>query len=275
MKDILVYVDPGARARVRIELAIGLAHRFGAHLTGLHAVPPPFIPVMAEAPIPPEVIEEQIELFRVQADKSEALFRQTAERAGIPAEWRRVDGYPTEIVTVHARYADLTVLGQPDPDERSTSPHDLPDRVALGAGGPVLVVPRVGTFADIGQRIVVAWNASREAKRAVDDALPLLATARQVTVLAVKPKTSIRGHGDVPGADIALYLARHGVKAEAAQVYGDDAAVADLLLSRVSDLGADLVVMGAYGYPRLLELVLGGVTRAVLARMTVPVLFAH
>lgn len=275
MKDILVYVDTGARAALRVDLAIRLAQRFGAHLTGLHVIPPPFVPMMTHTPIPPEIVEEQVSLFRDLAAKAEATFRTEIGRAGVPGEWRTTNGFPAELVPVHARYAALTVLGQSDPDEPGNTPLDLPDRVALGAGGPVLVVPRAGSFADTGQRVVVAWSATREAKRAIDDAMPILAQAKQVTVLAIKPKTGPTRHGDVPGADIALYLARHGVKAEAAQVYGEDMSVPDLLLSRAADLGADLIVMGAYGHARLLELALGGTTRAILARMTVPVLMSH
>jgi nucleotide-binding universal stress UspA family protein len=275
MKDILVYVDTGSRAAARIDLAIRLAQRFGAHLTGLHVVPPPYVPAMTNLPVPPDIIEDQVALYRDLAAKAKATFEAEVARAGITGEWRAVDGEADVLVPVHARHAALTVLGQADPDEPGSTPGDLPDRVALGAGGPVLVVPRAGTFEDVGNRVVVAWNATREAKRALDDALPLLARAKQVTVLAIRPRTGPTKHGDVPGADIALYLARHGVKAEAAQVHAEDMAVPDLLLSRTADLGADLIVMGAYGHPRLLEMTLGGTTRAILAHMTVPVLLSH
>lgn len=272
MKDILVHVDASPRAQARIDLALGLARGHGAHLTGLHVVAPPFVPMMTHAPIPPEIIEQQVQWGREQAAKAEKLFKARVAAAGIAAEWRVMDGYAPDMVVLNARYSDLTVVGQADPD--GPGDPDMPDRVALAAGGPVLVVPRVGDFATVGERVLVAWNASREAKRAIDDAMPILRLARQVTVTVVKPQRSGR-HGDVPGADIALYLARHGVHAEAAQVYGEDTAVDDLILSRAADLGADLIVMGAFGYPRLMEVVLGGVTRALLAHMTVPVLLAH
>ncbi|MGH6718553.1 MAG: universal stress protein [Alphaproteobacteria bacterium] len=276
MKDILVHVDGSPRAAVRIDLALGLARSHGAHLTGLHVIAPPFVPMMTHAPIPPEIIEQQIRWCREQAAKAEHLFKARVEAAGGATEWRVVDGYAPDVVALNARYSDLTIVGQTDPDEPDAgASQDLPDKVALAAGGPVLVVPRVGQFPTVGERALVAWNASREAKRAVDDAMPILRQARQVTVIVVKPQRSTGRHGDIPGADIALYLARHGVRAEAAQVYGEDAAVGDLILSRAADLGADLIVMGAFGYPRLMEIVLGGVTRALLAHMTVPVLLAH
>ena len=273
MKDILVYLDGSTRDAVGVDLALALARQHQAHLTGLHVIAPPFVPVMTHVPIPPEIIEEQVRFGREQAERVGAAFRARVDAAGMPAEWRAAEGYASEVVGLHARYSDLVVLGQTDPDAATAA--DLPDRVALSAGGPVLVVPRAGTFPSVGERVLVAWNASRESKRAVDDAMPILKHARAVTVVVVKPQQSAARHGEVPGADIALYLARHGVRAEAAQVYGEDVAIGDLLLSRAADLGADLIVMGAYGYPRLMELVLGGVTRALLAHMTVPVLLSH
>jgi len=145
--------------------------------------------------------------------------------------------------------------------------------LALGVGRPVLIVPRYGTFETVGERVLVAWNGSREATRAVHDALPLLKLASSVTVLSIDPEHDT---GDrIPGADIALHLARHGVAAEGMSTVGLDISVGDLLLSRAADLGADLIVMGAYGHSRVRELVLGGATRHILQHMTVPVLMSH
>jgi nucleotide-binding universal stress UspA family protein len=276
MKNLLVHVDTDPRAALRVEIALRLAREFGGHLAGLHVIAPPFVPMMTHAPVPPEIIEEQIRVGREEAAKAAATFKGLADASGLSTEWRAVEGFAAEVIARHARYADLTVLGQTDLDQpQYRSAPDLPDRVSLAAGSPALVIPRVGSFPAIGQRIVVAWNASREARRAVSDAMPFLKQARTVTVMAVRPERDRAAHGEVPGADIALFLARHGVKAEAMEVHGEDVAVADLLLSRVADLAADLVVMGSFGYPRLMELALGGVTRAMLAHMTVPVLLSH
>ena len=123
--------------------------------------------------------------------------------------------------------------------------------------------------------MLVAWNASREAARAVNDALPILQRAATVVILAVNPHGGPRGHGEAPGADIALHLARHGVKAEAEWFQAEDLAVGEALLSRAADLSVDLVVMGAYGRTRVRELILGGATRAMLQAMTTPVFMSH
>jgi nucleotide-binding universal stress UspA family protein len=119
----------------------------------------------------------------------------------------------------------------------------------------------------------VAWNAGREASRAVNDALPLLTRAKVVRILAINPDRTGE-HGEEVGADVALHLARHGVNADVS-VVGSDIGDADMLLSQVSDFGADLIVMGAYGHSRARELILGGMTRHVLHHMTVPVFMSH
>jgi nucleotide-binding universal stress UspA family protein len=134
------------------------------------------------------------------------------------------------------------------------------------------MVPYAGRFPDAGQRVLVAWNASREAARAVTDALPLLSRAERVEVVAFD---STGDHGEVPGADIALFLSRHGVKASAARQSAPGVDVGSQILSRAADVDADLIVMGAYGHSRLRELALGGATRSMLDAMTVPVLMAH
>src|ERR1700752_605089 len=138
---------------------------------------------------------------------------------------------------LHARYADLTILGQLDPDEPDTI-RPRPEQVALVSGRPILVVPYVGNFADLGRRVVVGWNASREAARAVNDAMPLLTAAETVTVLTIDPREGPRAHGELPGADISLHLARHGVKAEIERTVSAGIPAGRMLLCPAADAGA-------------------------------------
>jgi nucleotide-binding universal stress UspA family protein len=194
----------------------------------------------------------------------------------VSAEWREIPAGPEADPALHARYADLAILGQLDPDRGDselTKPR--PEQVALVSGRPVLVVPYAGHFDSIGRRVLVAWNASREAARAVSDAMPLLAAAELVTVLTIDPREGPNGHGEIPGADISLHLARRGVKAETDRTVSAGLPVGEVMLSRAADLGADLIVMGAYGHSRARELLLGGATRSLLRSMTVPVLMSH
>jgi len=281
-KDILVALDSAPAARGRIELAAALAERFGAHLIGLHTA------LGAEAPrrrgyfdyfdhsLLDPLYREYREKMQADAERTRALFEEIASRHELSAEWRTASGYPSEITALNGRYVDLIVLGQLDPDDpQATLFRPLPEEVALGVGRPILVVPYAGSWKEIGRRVLVGWDASREATRAINDAMPLLAGAQTVTVLAVDPAGSPANHGEVPGADIALHLARHGVKATIEATVSAGIGAGNALLSRASDLEADLLVMGAYGHSRVRELLLGGATRTVLESMTLPVLMAH
>jgi nucleotide-binding universal stress UspA family protein len=229
-------------------------------------------------PFVPTNPEEIVERMRADATEAagpiEAEFRDCLRRNGLQGEWRLSEGTPATIVALHARYADLTVVGQPN----SYAPQDsdaITVTTVMTSGRPVLAIPFAGEFPTLGERVLVAWNASREAARAVNDALPLMAAAKQVTVLAINAQRGIGGQGDVPAADIALHLARHGVKAEAAHTVARDIADGEALLSYAADIGADLIVSAAYGHSRARELVFGGVTRTLIAEMTAPVLLSH
>jgi nucleotide-binding universal stress UspA family protein len=274
LKDLLVHVDNDPACRSRLDVAVALAAKYGAHLTGLHATGSPGLPGYAEVELPPSLREEVRHHLEELARQAEQRFHERARQRGILGEWRLDTGDIVGAMRLHARYADLTVVGQGI--DLQGAPHDLaflPEELALGVGRPVLVVPRYGAFETVGERVLIAWNGSREATRAVHDALPLLKRATEVTVLSIDPEHDSGSR--VPSADIALHLARHGVAAEAASTVGLDIAVGDVLLSRAADLSADLIVMGAYGHSRVREMVLGGATRHLLHHMTVPVLLSH
>src|SRR5262245_20615869 len=275
-KDLLVVVDETPSAAERIDLALRLASAFGAHLTGLYVGEAPDLRPSVLAEFPPQVLDMLSRVGRESADKAKAVFDQRvrAASAGVATEWRATEGDRSEIASLHARYADLVVIGQIDPEDPVTDP-DLPERVILGSGRPAIVVPYAGNFETIGQRVMVAWNASRDAARAVNDALPLLERAASVRVVSVNPQSGPGGHGPIPGADISLHLARHGVRAEAETIVAEDVRVDDALLSHAFDVSADLIVMGAYGHSRLGEFVLGGATRHMLRQITIPVFMSH
>jgi nucleotide-binding universal stress UspA family protein len=284
LNDILVHLDARPRSTVRLEVAARLAVQCGAHLTGIHVIDIPSASYFYGAAMPfvPANPEEIVQRMRTDAIGAaapvEASFRDCLRRNSLQGEWRLAEGSPPSVVALHARYADLTVVGQPN----AYAPQD-DDAVTVTAvmtsGRPVLAIPFAGDFPTVGERVLVAWNASREAARAVNDALPLIAHAKQVTVLAINPQRGIGGqgdaHGGVPAADIALHLARHGVKAEAAHTVARDISDGEALLSYAADIGADLIVSGAYGHSRARELVFGGVTRTLIAEMTAPVLLSH
>ena len=282
-KDILVHLDNGPRSATRLEIAAGLARRFGAQLTAVYVIDIPSAEFFygAAMPLAAGGAERVVDQIRAEAlataEPVETAFRETLRRDGLDGGWRLVDGNLPATVALHARYADLTVLGQANPYEHrdGLGLDAVAVATVMSSGRPVLAVPFAGDFPTLGQRVLVAWNASREAARAVNDAVPLLREAASVTVLAVNPKRGINGHGDVPAADIALHLARHGVRAEAAHTVATDIPDGEALLSYAADISADLIVSGAYGHSRARELVFGGVTRTLLTEMTAPVLLSH
>ncbi len=272
IKDLLVHVDHSAACAARIETALVLAKRFDAHLTGLYVVPIFTVPAYAEVPIGREVIEEAQQAMWAQADEARERFEADAARAGVPAEWRALEGDVAATLNEQGRYADLVVVGQSNPEDEDDMSAGVADRLVLELGRPVLVIPYIGTHDTVGKRVLVAWNAKREAVRAINDALPILERAEHVDVMVINPSGE---EGDLPAADISLHLARHGVKAEAQSIAADDIDAGNLLLSRAADADADLIVMGAYGHSRFRETVLGGVTRHMMKHMTVPILMSH
>lgn len=278
-QSILVHLDDHESCAERVRVAAGLAARFEAHLIGLYASDPYPAPVAYRSPLIGQRLESmQREALTELRDTAAAIFA-SVQSPGLSTEWRTIDRdarqfYPYDLVASHARYADLIVVGQSERDDGLWRvPAQFPETFWFGVGRPAIVVPSAGRFEQIGERVLIAWNASREAARAVADALPILQRAGEVTLLAIN---SERGRdGAIDCADAAWYLARHGVKATADSRPAKDAEVGDLLLSRASEMHADLLVMGAYGHSRLSEFVLGGATRTVLRKMTLPVLFAN
>ena len=273
-KTIVVDLEPAKRRAERLEIAFGLAEAFDSHVVGLHAPGAPGYPTPGLVEGSSMLLQMETERRKQEAERAEAEFRAAA--ATRKAEWRHAKGDAVRAMTLSARYADLLVLGQADPYNR-----DFDDRlpgygadVVLSSGRPVLFVPYAGRFDKLGGRILVAWNSSREAARAVSDALPFLERAHRVEIVAFDPQ---RGgdHGEAPGHDISLYLSRHGVKAVAAEQTGTGLDVGAQILSRAADMEADMIVMGCYGHSRVRELALGGATRTLFESMTVPVLMSH
>lgn len=272
IKTILVHVDTAKRSERALETALMLADRHDAHLIGLGVRSPATMPSYAAVEIPQEVIEQIVQEQNRAVEEAEEKFQAAVKRSGRDArcEWRAVKGILAEAIVDAGRGADLVVIGQEE--EEDTSLYEgVPDQVVLEAGRPVLVVPYFGQTEKIGSRIVVAWNDSREAARAVSDAMPFLKAADDVEVVTV-------GDGDgesVPGEEAGRFLAAHGISARLSSAPAGSIGAENVLLNRVSDDGANLIVMGAYGHSRLREMVLGGMTRHILRHMTAPVLMSH
>jgi nucleotide-binding universal stress UspA family protein len=274
-KTILVHYDAGKTAPVRLETAIEIAGTFGSHIACVYATSA--VPTPSYAYEATQIMREAQQRLRAEMLRdARRSYDECLRRTGFDrTEWRASEADVRDVVALHARYADLVVVGQQNPEWPSGVDQDFERSVPVAVGRPVLFVPYAFERRPVGHRVLVAWNASREAARAVSDALPILKRAGQVHVAAFHPEISRSAHGEEPGADIALYLARHGIKVTVSRYDSQGVDVGNQLLSRAFDVSADLIVMGAWGHSRLREFVLGGVTRTVLETMTVPVLMSH
>ncbi|MEM7443508.1 MAG: universal stress protein [Pseudomonadota bacterium] len=272
LKSILIAVDSGKACAARVDYALALADKHDAHAMGLHVQEVPEIPGYVMSQLTAEAVRVRDEALEEITQKAQGIFDDSVRRAGRfdRSEWRAEIGDPASITANLGRYADLIVAGQVDPD--GDADQLVPEDLVLSSGRPVLIVPHSFDYRAVGDHIVVAWNGSREGARAVSDAMPLLEASQKVTVLVINQDQTVV---DLPGSEIALHLARHGIEAEAVHVTSPTLEPADVLLNNVSDRGADLVVMGGYGTPRLREIVMGGMTRSILRHMTVPILMSH
>ena len=232
-----------------------------------------------EVQITEEIINQQRSAMAETAKTARADFEAACEAAGVAFSWQETSCPASEIAdtaAMYARHHDLTVLGQRNPESSDPcSVSEMPDKVILTSGAPVMVVPYVGKFDTIGERVMVAWKPYREAVRAMNDSMPFLEASKSTLVLCADPNKGARDTMPVPGVDIGERLKCHGVNAKKETMNASGISVGDLLLSRAADESIDLIVCGAYGRPRLRELMLGGVTQHLLRHMTVPVIMSH
>jgi nucleotide-binding universal stress UspA family protein len=277
-KTILVYLNSAKRAEAVLEAALRLAGRYEAHLIGLHVVPQVTVPAVVPFEVTGEIIDVQRKALDEQAAMIAGTFREMTRQHEPACEWRTVRASHYNVASIvddHGRAADLIVAPQSDANGDIYLPADVTEDLVMEAGRPVLVVPRHGRITKIGETVLLAWNNSRESARAAFDALPLLKSAKSVKLLTVDPPRGRQGDPDLPAAEIATSLARHGVMSEVAITMTGGLAIADGILAQIDNLGADLLVMGGYGHSRLRETMFGGATRDMLEKMTVPLLVSH
>lgn len=258
--------DPGNEQRIR--LARRLAERFEGQLVGLHVSPPPILPFGYGDGSPylgPELILSQREAAAALAERLRASFERTAEPAATGAVFVEQEGDPGERLAQAAWAADLTIAPRTLETGLDALPAQLVEQAVIAAGGPLLMIPPDGWQREVGTQVLCAWNGSREAARALKDALPFLRGASRTTLVGI---------GELPGpplAEVAAMLGRHGITAEplGLEAEGDAGAT---LLRIAAERSCDLLVMGAYGRSRVRQLILGGVTRTMVREAALPVL---
>lgn len=276
-KTLLVHLDTSAHANSRLSLALTLARRFGSHVDGLFAV---FEPRPREFYVMAGTVDYYEAHRKLRAEQRATIehrFLGELSHAQIDGRWFQAESDPVFTVVQHSRTADLTIVGQTDLDNPEAYVADhFAETIVLAAGGPVLVMPSTGDFDTVGERVLVAWNGSREAARAVHDAIPFITRAAHVTIAAASTAFT-SAPSEASCSDLATLLARHG--ATTVDIARFDAhasgSTGDALLDHAAEGGYDLLVMGGYGHARMQELVLGGATRSVLLTATLPVLMSH
>ena len=277
-RTMLVHCNDKRRIEKLLAPTIGLAEEFQAHAIGLSIVPPVAVMSMGIPDGPPIVVDDHCKLYREESLAMKVAFETAARGRTFVSEWRddEADAFGVaDRILQYARSVDLVIAAQTDPDWAGTEGLDVADRLAMESGRPVLIIPNAGAHAGVGEKVLVAWNARREAARAVFDALPILQRAREVKVVWVNPQSEHDLAQDIPAADICAALARHGVKCQATEQIKPRIGVGETLLSCAKDMSADLLVMGCYGHTRLREFVFGGASRHVLMHMSLPVLMSH
>jgi nucleotide-binding universal stress UspA family protein len=277
-RTILVCLNEVDRAAALLQVAGGIAQTHEAHLIGLFVIPGLRIYPASGMGMTPDLFEAHREMFTGRSEEAKALFDAQMRETDLLGEWRLVEsGSPLVADTAieHARQSDLVVASQSSPESDSGVESDFAGRIAMESGRPILLVPYYGRFDHCGRRALIGWNGTREAARAAFDAVPILKHADLVYVSRIDAEESKEEAGPYPGTELAKALARHGIKTTAERLARSEVDAGEALLSHASDVGADLIIMGAYGHGRLREFILGGATRTILQSMTVPILMSH
>jgi len=285
LRDLLVQVDQSERAALRLRLAADLARRHRSRLTAIFVreLNPAELHLRSVAELglgSASAIDRVGEHIQKSIDAAEEWLRfeldELQREFELEVEWRCLDGVGSVVVPQHARFADLCIVGQDVSPTNTATGYTFSEQLLFVTGRPVVFIPAQGSFDALGRHILVAWNSSRPSTRAVNDALPLIERAERVTVLAVNPTEFAKRYGALPPQQMLEHLRRHGAAVEG--VWLEDvptAAIADALQHEAHKAGADMIVAGAFGHPKLWEKLMGGVTRDLLARMSLPIFMSY
>ncbi len=266
LRTLLVHVDSDDQFDARLALACAIAQAHTARVLLQYVLQPPSTGLMYADAVPAQVIQAEIAAEKERAANLRARIADKMASKSVAWEWRTLNGSTQEVIAKAGAVADVIVMGQDKEDRASLVP-----AVALSSGRPVLCVPHSGTFLTCGRRILLAWNGTRESARAAHDALPVMQRADNVILLAAVSETE-------PCAslmDAAAHLAAHGVKIEVKRTPLGELDAGTTILNAITETGADMLVMGAYGHSRLREWAFGGATRTIMNCMTVPTLLSH
>jgi nucleotide-binding universal stress UspA family protein len=275
VKDFIVNLNVTKKDTAASDYAVSVAAALQAHLTGVAFIYDPIVPISDGGYIPAEVIETQRADNEAAAQATITNFTALTGRAGVSAEPLILSasfaGAADQFAHLARRF-DLAIVGQGRP-EMGTIEQIIGETTLFESGRPTIMVPYIQKAPFKIGNVMICWDGSRAAARAVADSIAVIGKSRRVEIVIVANEPGKQG--DVDGVDIGHHLARHDLKVDIHRISGGDIDVADALLSHAADSGADFIVMGGYGHSRLREFVLGGVTRSIFQSMTVPVLLSH
>ncbi|MGI9424640.1 MAG: universal stress protein [Hyphomicrobiaceae bacterium] len=278
-KSMLVFVDEAEDSSDRLDFACNLAAQHGAHLSVL-AMTRQIAPYVAAgldagaAAIDVGLIEESRKTAQSMAEAAKKAMDARDQIGDV--RWASLDIYGLHgTAALHGRHSDLVIIGQPVNEQNVGLREAAFEGALLSSGRPVMVVPSANEGTCATKHVVVAWDASREAARAVSDAASLVDSAEKVTVVVVDPRPDYEGFGQDPGADIAQVLARHCSNVKLDAIPSSGGSIAQALLRRTMDVNGNLLVMGGYGHSRLRESVFGGVTHEIIRQAQIPLLMSH
>lgn len=275
-RTVLVVVGDD-EGEAEIDRAAAIAEGFGAHLVAL---------VLGIAPPPPSspygVVSNDIWAAEIRDGQAAAQARAEAIAARLDARGlpRTVEAQYVDRATVStlsarfARYADITLI-PPQAEDVALQRSWVTNGALFESGRPVVILPRGETAFPKVERVMIAWDASVEASKAVRDAIELMQAAKEVHAVLIDPVPSFEGHGPEPGVDLATYLSRHGISTTVHRLPKEGREVAEVLQRAATDLAADLMVMGGFGHSRLRQRIFGGTTTTTMKETAVPVLMAH
>ena len=276
-RSILAFLPSAAKAVEICSTAAALAQDQDAHLTILTVTPEIHLPYPFGGDVPPQFIQTPKQVSETEVSAIERICTDIARRKGVELELRHIESTRSliaDVVIEHAFSSDIVVMTQATGEEWGPW-SELPDRVLLNAGRPVLIVPNGSRLDEPPKTVMVAWTDGPQSARATFDALPLLRQAETVAVVAIKVSTSARTERSLAVDQVALALARHGINAEAATEIREHVSIGEAILEHARERHADALVMGCYGHSRFQEALLGGVSRMILHDPPLPVLMSH
>ncbi len=278
VKTILVALNEVDQCDKLIKTAAMLGQKHQAHIIGMFVIPAAEVYPAVGMELSTQVYAGHRQFYIDHSDEIKEKFDTEMQRQGVQSEWRMVDiksSLVADGVLHHAHQVDLIIAPQKQENSSSGMETDFTERLIMESGRPVLVLPAFGDFPEIGTEVLIGWNGTKEAARAVFDAMPLMRDAKKVSIGWVNPDDDLEDGEILPGSELAVSLARHDLNVTAKALPTDGLPVGDALLNQASESGANLLVMGAYGHSRIREFVFGGATRSILETMTVPVLMSH